>query len=144
MLKQLPNLKVVVLVLRGGRRYGGDAEEDVRVCLGQSVHYVALVALGGERVLAPAHLRQPGQPEVHLLRRDGRGGRGEELAGLEIEGIIVKKSPNEKGLYDTTFLPHYIISIITCLSEVSIASGAPCDAVHVPCVNGGGGLPNSL
>ena len=92
MLKQLPNLKVVVLILRCGRRYGGDAKEDVRVCLGQSVHNVALVALGGERMLAPAHLRQPGQPEVHLLRRDSRGGRGEELAGLEVKRIIVRKN----------------------------------------------------
>ena len=82
----------MVLVLRGGRRYGGDTEQDVRVCLGQSVHNVALVALGGECVLAPAHLRQPSQPEVHLLRRDGRGGRGEELAGLDIVGIVVKYS----------------------------------------------------
>ena len=63
----LPDLEVVVLVLRGGRRDGGDAEQDVRVGLGQPVHDVSalgrldLIALvgeiGGEGVLAPAHLR---------------------------------------------------------------------------------------
>ena len=93
----LPDLEVVVLVLRGGRRDGGDAEEDVRVGLGQSVHDdVALFRLarggGGQRVLAPAQLRQPGQPEVHLLRRDGRGGSAEELASLEVGGIVAKKT----------------------------------------------------
>ena len=87
----------MVLVLRGGRRDGRDAEEDVRVGLGQPVHDVAalvligLIALGGkivgitgERVLAPAHLRQPRQPEVRLLRRDGGGRRAKELARLGV------------------------------------------------------------
>ena len=82
----------MILVLRGGRRYGGDAEEDIRVGLGKSIHNVtafaaALVPLGrggGECVLALANLRQPGQPEVHLLCRDGRGGGGKELSRLEI------------------------------------------------------------
>ena len=74
----VPDLEVVVLVLRGGRRDGGDAEQDVRVGLGQPVHdvsalarlalgLIALVCLGGERVLAPAHLRQPHQPEVQCI-----------------------------------------------------------------------------
>ena len=59
----------MVLVLRGGRRDGGDSEQDVRVCLGQPVHDVAALArldliallvgeIGGEGVLAPAHLNK--------------------------------------------------------------------------------------